>query len=109
MTGDDHNVPHEYQAEKEPGKGENGGSPKVRTDDAAVGCSVFGAESPGGSEQSADDLGAPVSGPAPPRSSEAKSRGKRGRVVTELAIKDAVRERDGYRCTECGMSNGEHI
>lgn len=26
-----------------------------------------------------------------------------------LQIKAAVRERDGYKCTECGMTNFEHI
>ena len=29
---------------------------------------------------------------------------------TELiALKDAVRARDGYRCTECGMTAVQHI
>jgi hypothetical protein len=26
-----------------------------------------------------------------------------------LALKEAVRARDGYRCTACGMTNQEHI
>lgn len=29
--------------------------------------------------------------------------------MTVLEIKDAVRTRDGYRCTECGLPNGDHI
>lgn len=29
--------------------------------------------------------------------------------MTEQQIKAAVRERDGYKCTECGMTNFEHI
>lgn len=29
--------------------------------------------------------------------------------MTELEIKKAVRERDAYRCTECGMTNFEHV
>jgi hypothetical protein len=29
--------------------------------------------------------------------------------MTEADIKDAVRARDGYRCTGCGMTNEEHF
>jgi hypothetical protein len=31
------------------------------------------------------------------------------RAANENEIKEAVRERDGFRCTQCGMSNGRHI
>jgi hypothetical protein len=29
--------------------------------------------------------------------------------VTDLQVKDAVRKRDGFRCTGCGMTNDEHL
>jgi 5-methylcytosine-specific restriction endonuclease McrA len=28
--------------------------------------------------------------------------------LTEAAVKERVRERDGHRCTDCGMTNEEH-
>lgn len=29
--------------------------------------------------------------------------------MTERAIKTAVRNRDGFKCSKCGISNGEHV
>lgn len=29
--------------------------------------------------------------------------------MTETQIKNAVRERDGFRCTKCGMTNEQHL
>jgi hypothetical protein len=29
--------------------------------------------------------------------------------MTEIEFKDAIRARDGYRCTECGMTQEDHL
>lgn len=105
--GINHNGLHGQKEERRGGQGAraNDGPPPLPLDGSASAEPAPADERTGREEQPSPELGTTNGRDRPPQEDRNASRKR----LSDNRIKHAVRARDGFRCTECGMTAEEHV